>query len=195
MTFGEMMPTEKEKMLRSELYNAADPQLVSERRRARDLLRQLNATLETTPAGRQALLAELFGAVGDNVELQPPFFCDYGRNITLGDNVYFNFNCSILDPAPVRIGNDVMFGPNVQIYTATHPLGHNKRRIGLEAGRPITIGDDVWVGGGAIICPGVTIGAGSAIGAGSVVTTDIPPGALAVGNPCRPIRAIDPHQD
>jgi maltose O-acetyltransferase len=125
------------------------------------------------------------------VWIEPPFYCDYGSNITLGDKVYFNFNCIILDIAPVVIGSGVMFGPAVQIYTATHPLNAAERNSGLEFGLPISIGDDVWVGGGAIICPGVKIGARSVIGAGSVVTKDIPEDVLAVGNPCRVIRAIE----
>src|SRR5207302_10171243 len=121
----------------------------------------------------------LFGAVGEGVWIEPPFQCDYGGNITLGDRVYFNFNCVVLDPAPVAIGSDVLFGPGVQIYTATHPMDHRARRTGLEAARPIAIGPDVWVGGGAILCPGVRVGARSVIGAGSVVTRDVPDGVFA----------------
>jgi maltose O-acetyltransferase len=122
--------------------------------------------------------------------IEPPFQCEYGCNISLGEQVFFNFNCVVLDVAPVRIGARVLIGPGVQIYTATHPLSAEQRKAGLEAGRRIDIGDDVWIGGGAILCPGVRIGSGSVIGAGSVVTRDLPHGVLAAGNPCRVIREI-----
>ena len=128
--------------------------------------------------------------VGKEVWIEPPFYCDYGSNITLGDNVFFNFNCVVLDVTPVVIGSRVLFGPAVQIYAATHPLSAAERRSGLEAGKPVEIGDDVWVGGGAIICPGVQIGPESVIGAGSVVTRNIPARVLAAGNPCRVIREL-----
>lgn len=124
--------------------------------------------------------------------IEPPFFCDYGTNIRVGDRVFFNFNSVVLDVAEVVVGSDTMFGPAVQIYTATHPMDYRERRAGLEAGKPVTIGSDVWVGGGAIILPGVTIGERSVIGAGSVVTKDVPPGVFAAGNPCRVIRTLDP---
>ena len=127
---------------------------------------------------------------GSDVWIEPPFFCDYGTNITLGDRVYFNFNCVVLDPAPVRIGDDVFFGPGVHIYTATHPLNHIERKSGLESAREIEIGSDVWVGGGAILCPGVKIGARSVIGAGSVVTHSLPDDVVAAGNPCRILRTF-----
>ncbi|WP_349264124.1 sugar O-acetyltransferase [Longimicrobium sp.] len=183
--------TEKEKMLAGELYDAADPQLVAERRRARDLLYALNASRDGQRELRMDIVRRLMGAVGEGAWIEPPFFCDYGGNIRLGDRVFFNFNCVVLDVAQVTIGSDVMFGPAVQILTATHPLNHVERRSGLEAAKPITIGSDVWVGGGAILLPGVTIGARSVIGAGSVVTKDVPEGVLAAGNPCRVIRPID----
>jgi maltose O-acetyltransferase len=184
-----MMKTEKEKMLAGELYNALDEQLSIERQRARDLLKRLNDSREDEQEERSRILRELFGRDTDAC-IQPPFFCDYGTNITLGRNVFFNFNCVVLDVAPVRIGDYVLFGPSVQVYTATHPLSAAERRRGLEAGKPINIGSDVWVGGGTIICPGVSIGARSVIGAGSVVTQDIPEDVLAVGNPCRVIRSL-----
>jgi maltose O-acetyltransferase len=184
-----MMKTEKEKMLAGELYNALDEQLSIERQRARDLLKRLNDSREDEQEERSRILGELFGRDTDAC-IQPPFFCDYGTNITLGRNVFFNFNCVVLDVAPVRIGDYVLFGPSVQVYTATHPLSAAERRRGLEAGKPINIGSDVWVGGGTIICPGVSIGARSVIGAGSVVTQDIPEDVLAVGNPCRVIRSL-----
>ncbi|HSE89447.1 MAG TPA: sugar O-acetyltransferase, partial [Candidatus Binatia bacterium] len=127
---------------------------------------------------------------GDTVWMQPPFYCDYGANIELGKRVFFNFNCVVLDVAPVRVGSGVLFGPAVQIYAATHPLSAAERRTSLELGRAVEVGDEVWVGGGAIICPGVRVGARSVIGAGSVVTRDIPEGVFAAGNPCRVIREL-----
>jgi maltose O-acetyltransferase len=184
------MRTEKQKMLGGELYDAYDPQLVAERVRARDLLKRLNDSNEGDPEERAEILAELFGALTD-ADIQPPFFCDYGTNITLGKKVFMNFNCVILDVSPVQIGDLVFFGPAVQIYTATHPMSACARRKGLEAGKPVVIGSDVWVGGGAIICPGVTIGSRSVIGAGSVVTRDIPEDMFAAGNPCRVIRPLE----
>nr|WP_282446830.1 sugar O-acetyltransferase [Aromatoleum aromaticum] len=135
------------------------------------------------------MLGELFGRETD-AWVQPPFFCDYGTNIFLGVKVFFNFNCVVLDVAPVTIGSNVLFGPSVQICTATHPISAAERRTGLESAKPITIGSDVWVGGGAIICPGVNIGDRAVIGAGSVVTRDIPSDVVAAGNPARIIRAL-----
>jgi maltose O-acetyltransferase len=183
--------TEKEKMLAGELYHATDPQLLSERRRARELLQALNASTDGQRELRLDVIRRLFGAAGEGVWLEPPFFCDHGSNIRLGERVFFNFNCVVLDVARVTIGSDTLFGPAVQIYTATHPLDASVRRQGLEAGKPVVIGADVWVGGGAIILPGVTIGARSVIGAGSVVTKDVPEGVFAAGNPCRVIRALE----
>lgn len=160
------------------------------RLRARELCQALAALSPSAPeAERSDLLARLFGAP-TNVYVTPPFFCDYGSHIHLGENVYFNFNCVVLDMAKVVIGTNVLFGPAVQVYTATHPMNAKERRSGLEFARPIAIGNDVWLGGGAIICPGVTIGQGSVIGAGSVVIRDIPAGVFAAGNPCRVIRNI-----
>ena len=183
------MPTEREKMLAGELYDPLDPELVAARERARDLCQDLNATREGDQAERRRILAELFGAGGESVWMQPPFFCDYGSNIKLGERVFFNFNCVVLDVREVRIGNYTLFGPAVQIYTATHPMNAMLRRK-EESGKPIAIGSDVWIGGGAIILPGVTIGSRSVIGAGSVVTKDVPEGVFAAGNPCRVIREI-----
>ena len=184
------MPTETEKMLAGELYDALDPALVVARDRARDLCQDLNATRERDHERRRSILKQLFAAGGDSVWMQPPFFCDYGSNIRLGERVFFNFNCVILDVCEVTIGDFTLFGPAVQIYTATHPLDADLRRK-QEFGKPIAIGSDVWVGGGAIVCPGVTIGSKSVIGAGSVVTRSIPAGVFAVGNPCRVIREIE----
>jgi maltose O-acetyltransferase len=180
--------TEKEKMLRGELYNATDPQLTQERRIARALTGALNQSRDDQADLRRRIIAELFGAVGGQVVIEPPFYCDYGSNIFIGRNVFFNFNCVILDPARVDIGDNVLFGPGVQVYTATHPMDPQTRRSGLELARPVRIGSDVWLGGGAIINPGVTVGDGSVIGSGSVVTRDVPVGVFAAGNPCRVIR-------
>ena len=183
------MRTEKQKMLAGELYDPLDPELLRERERARDLCQQLNATRERDHEARRRILAELFGKGGDSVWMQPPFFCDYGRNILLGERVFFNFNCVVLDVCEVKIGDFTLFGPAVQIYTATHPMTAELRRE-QEFGKPIEVGSDVWVGGGAVICPGVKIGSKAVIGAGSVVTRNIPDGVFAAGNPCRVIREI-----
>lgn len=178
-------------MLRGELYNASDPELAAARRTARHLLYRLNASRDSEDELRCRIYEELFGAVGEGTWIEPPFYCDYGKQIRLGDRVFFNFNCVVLDPAEVSIGNDVLFGPAVQIYTATHPLDYRIRRRWLEAARPITIGSDVWIGGGVILQPGVRIGERTVIGAGSVVTRDVPAGVLAAGNPCRILRDLD----
>ena len=183
------MQTEKQKMLAGDRYKADDPILAAERQQARTLCRELAALPPADTARAQALLARLFGAATDAC-ITPPFFCDYGYNIQLGANVYFNVNCVVLDVMPVAIGDNTLFGPGVHIYTALHPTGAAERRLGLEFARPVTIGADVWVGGSAVVCPGVSIGAGTVIGAGSVVTRDIPPGVFAAGNPCRVIRRL-----
>jgi maltose O-acetyltransferase len=183
------MRSEREKMLAGELYDPLEPELVRARDRARDLCQALNATREAEQEERRRIVTELFGAGGESVWMQPPFFCDYGSNIKLGERVFFNFNCVVLDVCEVRIGDYTLFGPSVQVYTATHPMNAALRRV-QECARPIEIGSDVWVGGGAIICPGVRIGSRSVIGAGSVVTRDIPEAVFAAGNPCRVIREI-----
>lgn len=185
------MPTEREKMLFGDLYDPLDPELTAARDRARDLCQALNATRESQTTERRQILQDLFGKGGDSVWMQPPFFCDYGANIELGERVFFNFNCIVLDVCPVRIGSFSLFGPAVQIYTPLHPLDAQLRRR-QEYGKPIEIGSDVWVGGGAIILPGVTIGSRTVIGAGSVVTRSIPDDVFAAGNPCRVIRPIEP---
>jgi maltose O-acetyltransferase len=184
------LKSHKEKMLTGELYDPLDSELGAERRRARILIKALNDTRDDQTEERARIIRELLPASGAGVWIEPPFYCDYGTNITLGDKVFFNFNCVVLDVAAVTIGNSVLFGPAVQIYAATHPLDVHERRSGLEAGKPVEIGDDAWIGGGAIICPGVKIGARSVIGAGSVVTRDIPADVFAAGNPCRVIRKI-----
>ena len=184
------MPSEREKMLAGEMYDPFDLELVAARERARDLCQDLNATRESQAEERRRILRKLLGTGGDSVWMQPPFFCDYGANIHLGERVFFNFNCVVLDVAEVRIGDYTLFGPSVQIYTATHPMDAAERRL-HEYAKPITIGSDVWVGGAAVICPGVSIGSKSVIGAGSVVTRDIPEGVFAAGNPCRVIRPVE----
>jgi maltose O-acetyltransferase len=184
------MPTEHEKMLAGELYNALDPELVACRTKARKVCEQLNSVLVLEESKHRELLKQLFAQGGESVWLQPPFYCDYGSNIDLGQRVYFNFDCVILDVCKVQIGDFCLFGPKVQIYTASHPFDATLRRT-QEFGKPVTIGSDVWVGGGAILCPGVSIGAKSVIGAGSVVTRDIPKGVFAAGNPCRVIRKVE----
>lgn len=183
------MTDELDKMLAGELYDPEDETLTKMRERAIELCRLINSGED-----QQKLAENLFGSVGVGFAATPMFQCDYGTNIYLGDKVFFNFNCVILDTAPVKIGDYSMFGPAVQIYTPIHPLDANERRTMQEYSRPVTIGDDVWVGGGAIICPGVTIGDRSVIGAGSVVTKNIPPDVFAAGNPCKVIKQIVPEK-
>ncbi len=183
------MTTEREKMLAGELYDPRAPDLVTARERARDLCLRLNATREAEKEERLRILNELLGSGAESAWIQPPFFCDYGENIELGEKVFFNFNCIVLDVCKVRIGSFSLFGPAVQIYTPMHPLNAELRRK-QEFGKPVEIGSDVWVGGGAIILPGVRIGSRSVIGAGSVVTRDIPDAVFAAGNPCRVIRPL-----
>ena len=184
------MKTEKEKMLAGKLYDALDKQLSDERLRTRLLIKELNDTREDQVEERNRILKELIPDAGQGLWLQPPFYCDYGSNMKIGENVFFNFNCVVLDVAQVSIGSRTVFGPSVQIYTATHPMDHKERASGLEYAKQIVIGQDVWIGGSAIICPGVTIGDRSVIGAGSVVTKDIPADVFAAGNPCKVIRPL-----
>lgn len=166
------------------------PELIAQRKRAKQLCQQLNALPADQTKARKQLYQQLFGRVS-SAYIEPNFFCDYGSNIFLGDRFYANHNCVILDVAEVHIGNRVMFGPNVQIYTTTHPLDPVERATGKEFCAAVHIGDDCWIGGGAIILAGVTIGNGAVIGAGSVVTKDIPTGVIAAGNPCKVLRTID----
>lgn len=184
------MKTQKQKMLLGELYNPFDDELSIERERTRLLLKRFNDTREDDLICRDKIMHDLLPLAGDNLWIQPPFYCDYGTNITTGEGVFFNFNCVILDVMQVKIGARTMFGPNVQIYTATHPLEHQARATGLEYAKSITIGKDVWVGGNAVICPGITIGDRTVIGAGSVVTKDLPSDVFAAGNPCQIIRSL-----
>jgi maltose O-acetyltransferase len=182
------MATERERMLAGKLYDPLDPDLAQARTRCRKLCQALNASAPDAAMERERLLADLFGAATD-VWLEPPFHCDYGTNIVVGRKVFFNFNCVVLDVMPVKIGSHTLIGPAVHIYTAMHPLDAIQRRNGLEYARPVTIGADVWIGGGAIVCPGVTVGDRAIVGAGSVVTTDVPADAFVAGNPARLIRA------
>ncbi|MBN3518912.1 sugar O-acetyltransferase [Algoriphagus lutimaris] len=184
--------TEKEKMLAGEWYLAADPELVRERMHARKLLKKLNDSAPEDPEFRVQLVRELLGKAGKNIWIEPPFFCDYGYNIEVGDDCFFNFNCIVLDVTPVKMGDRVLIAPNVQFYAATHPTEAKTRGELWEFGKPITIGSDVWIGGGSIICPGVTIGDKSIVAAGSVVTKDVPPGVIVGGNPAKFIKEVPP---
>lgn len=178
-------------MLSGELYNAFDEQLSKERLNTRLLLKQLNDSREDETEVRSRILKDLLPHAGEGLWIQPPFYCDYGSNLIIGENVFFNFNCVVLDVMQVQIGDRTLIGPNVQVYTATHPLNHKERASGLEFAKPINIGADVWIGGSAVICPGVSIGDRSVIGAGSVVTKDLPSDVFAAGNPCKVIRKLD----
>jgi len=184
------MLTEKEKMLAGEPYDAWDQELYSARIECRKSMQKLNNSISDTEEWKSAIKA-LVPSADDSTYLEPPFRCDYGTNIKVGKNFYANFNCVILDVNTVEIGDNVMFAPNVQIYTAGHPIDATLRvEEGIEFGHPITIGDNVWLGGGVIVCPGINIGENSVIGAGSVVTKDIPANVVAAGNPCKVIRKI-----
>ena len=177
-------------MLAGELYRAWDPELVAERARARRLVARYNATLQEDEAARRALLEELCASAGEGAWIEPPFRCDYGWNITLGANSFMNFDCVILDCAPVEIGAGTLLGSAVQLSAATHPVDPAERATGLELAHPIRIGANVWIGSGAIVGPGVTIGDETVIGAGSVVVRDVPARVVAVGNPCRVLREL-----
>lgn len=185
-----IMKTEKEKMLAGELYDPLDQQLSAERLKARLLIKELNDTREDESEKRLHILKELLPDAGDGLWMPPPFYCDYGYNIKTGEKVFFNFNCVVLDVAEVIIGGRTLFGPDVQIYTATHPMDYRERAAGLEFAKSIIIGEDVWIGGHVVICPGITIGGRSVIGAGSVVTKNIPADIFAAGNPCKVIRSL-----
>ena len=175
--------SERHKMLEGQPYHASDPELVAEQALTSAWLARYNAALGQPAPSWRSLLAERLAAVGEGSIVRPPFHCDYGWNIRIGNRVFINFNCIILDVAHVGIGDDTRIGPAVQIYTAEHPLDSHQRRSGLESGRPVTIGSNVWIGGGAIILPGVTIGDDAVIGAGSVVTRDVSAGGRVAGNP------------
>ncbi len=182
--------TEKEKMLKGELYRANDEELSKLSTNARLLYREYNLSSQFETDKKRSILKKLLGRFGENLEIIPPFYCDYGFNISFGSNVFLNMNCCILDVVPIKVGDDVMFGPNVQIYGATHPLDSKTRLTGLESGKKIIIENDVWIGGGAIICPGVTIGKGAVIAAGAVVVKNVTEYVLVGGNPAKIIKSI-----
>lgn len=184
------MLTEKEKMIRGQLYDACDPVLMKERRFARERIRIFNQTTEDSLEKRVEILKSLFGQTGENIYIEPNLRVDYGYNIFVGDHFYANFDCTILDVCPVTIGENCMLGPGVHIYTATHPIGPEKRLSGLEYGKPVEIGDNVWIGGRAIINPGVTIGDHAVIASGAVVTKDVPSYTVVAGCPAKVIRKI-----
>jgi maltose O-acetyltransferase len=180
-----MFTSERQKMISGLPYDPGDPELQADQGAARQWMARYNAALAAAPSDRRDLLRQTLGEVGDGAVVRPPFHCDYGYNIRLGRNVFLNFNCVILDVCAVEIGDQTQIGPGVQILTADHPRDPAQRAEGLEFGRAITIGRNVWIGGGALILPGVTIGDDAVIGAGSVVTRDVPAGATAMGNPAR----------
>ena len=182
--------SERDKMLSGALYDASDPELIGLRTQARRRTRAFNDTDPGDRAGHLRHLVQLFAAVGEGSWIEPPFHCDYGCHIWLGQAVYMNFNCVVLDCNHVRIGDQTQFGPNVTVSAATHPLDAAERVRGPELAFPVTIGRRVWIGAGAIIGPGVTIGDDTTIGAGSVVMKDVPAGVVAAGNPCRTLRSL-----
>jgi maltose O-acetyltransferase len=183
------MKTEKEKMLSGENYFSNDKELALDRNNAKKLLHKLNVVEYLMNGNVRAILRELLPNAHKRIYIEPPFHCDYGYNIHLGEKVYFNVNCVVLDAAKVTIGSDVFIGPGVHIYTATHPTNVVERQK-VEFAKPVSIGNDCWIGGNSVLCPGITIGNGVTIGAGSVVTKDIPENSLAVGNPARVIKKL-----
>nr|WP_141812773.1 sugar O-acetyltransferase [Nocardia bhagyanarayanae] len=185
------MGEHKQRMLRGELYKDSDPELVAERRRAQSLCDEFNRTAPDETARREQVLRELLGKLGEGSWIMPRFQCDYGYLIEIGANSFLNYDAILLDCAPITIGDDVSIGPRCQLLTALHPMtDHEARRQRWESAAPITIGDNVWFGGGVIVCPGVTVGANTVVGAGSVVTRDLPDGVFAAGNPARVIRTL-----
>ncbi|WP_115862919.1 maltose acetyltransferase domain-containing protein [Halorussus litoreus] len=184
------MTSEKEKMLNGDLYDADDPELVAERERARDLTRRYNTTASDHEERRE-LLEELLGSLGDECEIEPPFRCDYGYNLHVGENFYANFDCVVLDVCRVDIGDNCQIGPGVHIYTATHPLDATERIEGPEYGKPVTVGDNVWIGGRAILNPGVTVGDDAVVASGAVVTEDVPEEVVVQGNPATVVKKLE----
>jgi maltose O-acetyltransferase len=182
----------RERMLAGELYLAEDPQLIADSRRCTALNQQVNRMDAADNDGVRALLRELCGSFGDDSWFRPPVWFDYGYQTHVGARVFANYGLMCMDVASITIGDDVQIGPNVQLLTPTHPLEPEARRAKWESARPIVLGDNVWLGGGVIVCPGVTIGADTVVGAGSVVTHDLPSGVLAVGNPARVVRSLVP---
>jgi maltose O-acetyltransferase len=193
-----MTRSEKDKMLSGELYDPAAPEIQAEQRAAMNWLARYNGMLNASPAERLLVLRERLARAGEASDVRPPFHCDYGFNISLGSGVFLNFNCVVLDVVEVSIGDRTQIGPGVQILTADHPRDPADRLAGLEFGRPISIGQNVWIGGAAVILPGVKIADGAIIGAGAIVTRDVPPGATVVGNPARQVSAhrwrVGPHK-
>lgn len=188
--FSDDPRTQLERMLAGDLYIADDPQIAERQRQAMRLAADYQSQYLDDPERARALLGELLGSMGEDVEVRPPLYVDYGSNITIGARTFVNYNLTALDVAAITIGEDCQIGPNVQLLTPTHPLEPQPRRDKLEAALPITLGDNVWLGGGVIVCPGVTIGDNSVVGAGSVVTKDIPANVVAVGSPARPVRDL-----
>ncbi|MEV4433007.1 sugar O-acetyltransferase [Streptomyces sp. NPDC049555] len=184
------MGENKRRMLAGEWYVPDDPELAVDTRRRAELCAAFNAASTATAPERRALLARLLGSVGEGVNVRPPFHCDFGYHISLGSGTFVNFGAVFLDAAPITVGADVQIGPYVQLLTPLHEMAAERRRAGWERALPISIGDNVWLGGGVIVCPGVSIGANTVVGAGSVVTRDLPAGVLAVGNPARVVRDL-----
>jgi maltose O-acetyltransferase len=185
------MGENKERMLAGDWYLPDDGELAADSIRRAELCHAYNVTGGLDPRERRALLERLLGSVGDQVRIRAPFHCDFGRHISVGARTFVNFGAVFLDAAPITVGEDVQIGPNVQLLTPTHELDAERRRAGWEKALPVTIGDNVWLGGGVIVCPGVTIGANTVVGAGAVVTKDLPAGVLAVGNPARVVRTLE----
>lgn len=182
--------TAYQRMIAGEDYVADDPRIVAALARARRLMNAYSTAYRADREVARSILADLLGGLGDDVEVRPPLAVDYGTQLTIGNRVFVNFNLTVLDVMPVTIGDDTLIGPNVQLLTAVHPLDPEPRRSKIESAKPITIGRNVWIGGGAIVLPGVTIGDDTVIGAGSVVTRDVPAGVLALGNPARTVRTV-----
>jgi maltose O-acetyltransferase len=185
------MDGEKQRMLNGELYDPDDPDLVADRERARDLTRRYNRTTPDERDRRRRLLEDLLGALGDECHVEPPFRCDYGYNIRVGENFYANFDCVVLDVCRVDIGRNCALGPGVHIYAATHPLDATERAAGAEYGAPVTVGDNVWIGGRAVLNPGVSVGDNAVVASGAVVTSDVPEDVVVGGNPATVIRELD----
>jgi maltose O-acetyltransferase len=183
------MPSEKEKMLNGERYDPDDPELAADRTRARERTRRYNCS--TADDDRRAMLRELLGSLGEDCRIEPPFRCDYGYNIHVGERFYANFDCVMLDVCRIDVGRNCKLGPGVHIYTATHPLGPDERRAGAEYGKPVTVGDNVWVGGNAVLNPGVTVGDDAVVASGAVVTDDVPDGVLVQGNPASVVTNLE----
>ena len=183
---GEM----RERMLRGELYIAGDPELAADFARAQELVERYNRTLHREHVEREAILRELIGDLGEGVEIRPPFFCEYGTRVSIGARTFVNYDCLMLDVAPITIGSACQLATRVQLLTATHPIDPEPRRIGWESAAPIVVGDNVWLGGGVIVCPCVTIGDDTVVGAGAVVTRELPARVVAAGVPARVMREI-----